>query len=303
MGSLAQAIRSSRRAVSLDSQRAAVIEQDVCRRLGIEQDDERLGRLQVSVSTIAGGRRPVEVVEIREPGAATPLAMYGAKRPHGSEPWSAEMASDLGLGPAVLSTSEDGIIVEEFFPQQQNIRHRRLTSDQFRHYGRHLSSLFIAFIRVADEGLICHNDPRPEHIFIIGEGEELQVKLIDWGRAGVWPFDRFPEWGRLQFAWFYEYLSFSEPTIWRTFAESLVQDFPNRPGRDALAQAYGEFVGKQTSALGRPLRGSLGTRFLELIVRCGRLDLNAGWLNEFVEKHGGLSGEELAQAYVALENA
>lgn len=303
MGLLAQAIGGSERAVSLDSRRAAVIEEDVCRRLGIEQDDEHLGRLQVDISTLAGGRRSIEVVEIREPGAKRPLAMYGTKEPHGSEPWSAETASALGLGPAVLDVSEDGVILEEYFPEHLNIRHRRPTPGEFRPYARHLSRFFVALIRVAEGELICHKDPRPEHIFIIGDGEEIQVRLIDWGRASVWPFDRFPEWGRVQFFWFYEYLSFCEPAIWRTFADFLAEDFPKKPGHRALADAYGEFVRDQARSVGRALRRTLGTRFLEFIVRCGRLELNAGWLNEFVENHKGLRGEELARAYGELDNA
>lgn len=303
MGLLAQAISASKRAASVDSRRAAAIEEDVCRRLGIEHDDERLGRLQVAISRVAGGRRSVEVVEIREPEAKRPLAMYGTKKAHGSEPWSAEKASALGLGPAVLDVSEDGLVLEEFFPEHANIRHRRPTSEEFGHYSRHLSSFFVAFIRVAEGELICHKDPRPEHIFIVGEGEGIQVKLIDWGRASVWPFDRFPEWARLQFFWFYQYLSFHEPAIWRAFADSLVEGFPEKPGRDALAAAYGEFVSDQTGPLGRSVRRRVGTRFLEFIVRCGRLALNAAWLNEFVEKHEGLSGEELARAYDGLANA
>ncbi len=229
--------------------------------------------------------------------------MYGAKTRHGSEPWSAEKASDLGLGPAVLDVSPDGVILEEFFPEHLNIRHRRPASSEFCHYGRHLSGFFVAFIRVAEEELLCHKDPRPEHVFIIGEGEGIQVRLIDWGRARVWPFDRFPEWGTLQLFWFYEYLSFSEPAIWRTFADSLAGDFPEELGRGALAEAYGGFVRDQTRALGRSLRRGPGVRFLEFIVGCGRLELNAGWLNEFVEKHKGLSGEELARAYTGVVNA
>lgn len=303
MGLLAQAIGGSERAVSLDSRRAGVVEKDVCRRLGIGQDDEHLGRLQVDISTLAGGRRSIEVVEIREPGAKRPLAMYGTKEPHGSEPWSARKASELGLGPVVLDVSEDGVILEEYFPEHLNIRHRRPTSSEFHHYGRHLSRFFVGFIRVAERELICHKDPRPEHIFIIGEGEEIRVKLVDWGRASVWPFDRFPEWGRVQFFWFYEYLSFQEPAIWRTFAELLIKDFPKKPGHRALAEAYGEFVKDQTMSLGRALRRTLGTRFLEFIVQSGRLELNAGWLNEFIEKHKGLRGEELARAYGELDNA
>jgi len=303
VGLLAEAIRRSKRAVSVDERRAAVIEQDVCRRLGIKEDDTRLGQLQVGIRSVAGGRRLVEVVEIREPGAKGPLAIYGAKTRHGSEPWSAERASDLGLGPAVLDVSPDGVILEEFFPEHLNIRHRRPASSEFRHYGRHLSGFFVAFIRVAEEELLCHKDPRPEHIFIIGEGEEIEVRLIDWGRARVWPFDRFSEWGRLQLFWFYEYLSFSEPEIWRTFADSLARGFPEELGRGALAGAYGGFVRDQTSDLGHALRRGPGTRFLEFVVGCGRLELNAGWLNEFVEKHKGLSGEELARAYTEAAKA
>jgi hypothetical protein len=70
-----------------------------------------------------------------------------------------------------------------------------------------------------------------------------------------------------------------------------------------LAEAYGEFVRDQAGSVGRALRRTLGIRFLEFIVRCGELELNAGWLNEFIEKHKGLRGEELARAYGELDNA
>ena len=202
-----------------------------------------------------------------------------------------------GLLPLFLS------ILEEYFPGHLNIRHRRPTPDEFGPYAGHLSRFFVAFVRVADGELICHKDPRPEHIFIVGDGEEIEVKLIDWGRASVWSFERFPEWGRVQFFWFYQYLSFYEPAIWRRFADALAGEFPKEPGRGALADAYGEFVREQAGSAGRAIRRTLGTRFLEFIVQCGRLELNAGWVNEFVESHAGLRGEALARAYAEFENA
>ena len=303
MGLLAQAIYGSRRAVSADERRASIIERNVCRRLGTSEDSERLGQLEVSISTIAGGRRSIEVVAVREPGAERPLAMYGVKAPHGSEPSSAEKAAALGIGPAVFDVSEDGVVLEEFFPERLNVRHRELRPDEHGHYGRQLSRFFVAFIRVAEGELLCHKDPRPEHIFIVGQGEEIQVRLIDWGRATTWPLERFHEWAARQFSWLYEYASFYEPAIWKAFADGLVEDIPETPGHQALSEAYAEFVQAQAARSDRTLRRSLGTRFLEFIVACGKLDLNGARLNEFVEKHKSRSGEELARAYSRLENS
>jgi hypothetical protein len=301
MGLLAEIICESKRGLLANRRRALIIEMDVCRRLGIHQDNERLERLSVAVSTIEGGRRWVEVVEVYEAGGKDPLLAYGIKPSHGSEPWSAEKASVLGLGPQVLDVTEDGVVLEEYYPHDANIRHRKPSPNECGYYAESLSSFFCTFIHSGEDELICHKDQRPEHIFILGHGKNIRVKLIDWGRASVCPLDEFREWSKQQFSWFYEYLSFHQPRIWTTFMSFLVSDFPRKLGLPALAEGYREFVRDQTRCLSDNLRRIFGVKFLEFIVQCGRLDLEVGWLNDCVEKHKCFRGEDLVRAYREAE--
>jgi len=297
MGTLAERLCRSKRATLVNRRRALAIERDVCRRLGIKETSQRLARLQVAFSTIEGGRRQVNVVEVREPAGGDPPLAYGIKTPHGSEPWGAEVASEVGIGPAVLDVSQDGVIVEEFFPDRLNIRYRRPGPKEYGPCARALSRLFLAMIRTAEGELLCHGDERPEHLFILGRGKAIQVKLIDWGRADTWPLERFPEWGKDQFYWFYEHLSFRQPGIWKGFAASLTEGCPDPPGRAALSDAYMGFVAYQTLEVADAGQERLAARFLQFSIECGRLDLDLGWFNAFVEECRDLGGGELVQAY------
>ena len=303
MGTLAERLSRSDRAILLNRRRGRAIEQDVCRRLGIKETSRRLAQMEVAFSTIEGGRRQVHVVEVREPAGADAHLAYGIKAPHGSEPWGAEVASDLGIGPAVLDVSQDGVLVEEFFPEGLNIRYRRPGPEEYEPYAKALSRLLLAMMRTGEGKLLCHGDERSDHVFILGRGEDIQVRLIDWGRADTWPLSRFPEWGKDQFYWFHEHLSFEEPRIWTAFTASLAEGCPEPPGRAALGKAYMGFVGYQAlgPADGAP-EGS-AARFLEFSVGCGRLELDLGWFNEFVEACRDLAGEELVQAYRSREAA
>ena len=123
MGALADRISRERRAVHLDGRRALIIEEDVCRRLGVAPDDRWLSKLRADYGAIAGGRRTVEVIEIRRAGESSPFAIYGIKPPHGAEPESAARASKLRVGPRVLDVGASGIIVEEYFHHDLNVRH------------------------------------------------------------------------------------------------------------------------------------------------------------------------------------
>jgi len=297
MGTLAERLVRSKRAILVNRRRARAIERDVCRRLGLKETSQRLAALDVAFSTIEGGRRRVDVVEIREAGDEDPPLAYGIKAPHGSEPWGAEAASDLGIGPAVLDVSDDGVIVEEFFPDRLNIRHRHPLPEEHEPYAKALSRLFLAMMRPAEGDLLCHGDERPEHVSILGGGKEIAVKLIDWGRADRCPLERFPEWGRDQFYWFRAHLSFGRPGIWTAFTASLAAGWPDPPGRAALADAYMGFVAYETLDVDDPARDGWAARFLEFSVACGRLSLDLGWFNTFVQASRDLDGDELVQAY------
>ena len=301
MGVLAEKICGAARAVFADRRRACIIEEHACRRLGIKQNNGRLERLQVAVSTISGGRRTIEVVEILEPGRKDPLLMYGIKKPHGSEPWSAEKASELGIGPEVLDVSESDTILEEFYPRKLNIRNRKPAPDEHRYYAEDLSRFFLAFVRIREGEIICHKDERPEHMFLLGEGKDIRLSLIDWGLTSVRPLHKFREWGSHQLCWIYENLSFDQPSIWKIFVNSLVRRLPEELEHQTLAEAYADFVGDQTWYLAHGLQKKVAVRFLEFSVRCGRLDLDLDWFNEFVDKHRNCGGEDLARAYGQYE--
>jgi hypothetical protein len=293
LGALADRISRERRAVHLDGRRALIIEEDVCRGLGIAPDDPWLSRLRADYGSIAGGRRTVEVIEIRRAGEPAPFAIYGIKPPHGSEPESAERASKLGVGPRVLDVSGSGIITEEYYHHDLNVRERKLADEEHAPFGERLSDFCLRFL-CADEGeIFLHRDEREDHIFILGEGDDIEIRLIDWGHASTWPIGRMGEWIEEQLRWFYLELSFYQPEIWRAFIESLVERFPREDGTDALADAYRAFARSQASTRMNGWGGTPAVRFLEFSVSCGPLPLDVPRLNAFVEEARGLSGEEL----------
>jgi hypothetical protein len=300
MALLAERICRLERAALVNMRRASAVEADVCRRLGIDADGAALERLEVSASRIAGGRRTVEVVEIRRPEADGPVAMYGIKTPHGSEPWSAQRASALGLGPQVLDVSDDGVVLEEFLPARLNVRQRRVDPAEHEPFARCLAGLTRRLIALAEGEMLLHRDERPQHIFLLGQGGGIEVRLIDWGRADAWPPGRFPQWARHQFHWLYDRLSFHEPSIWRTFVSCLAAELPEPLGRPALAQGYLGFVADRTWSLGDALRRRFAVEFLEFSARCGRLELELGWFNDFIAAQADRRGEELAEAYERL---
>ena len=277
--------------------RARAIEADALARLGVAEGDAPLGRLDLAGRTVAGGRRSVEVVEIRGTGGQ-PL-MYGLKKAHGAEPASAVLASDLGVGPAVLDVS-DGVITEEYLPEATNLRHRRLGPDDGEPLGRAMARIVAALVRPDAGDLVYHKDEQPEHLFVLGRGTDLRVRLIDWGRADRWPIARFDEWFAAQGYWLYTYLARDDPAVWRTFAVALDAAVPDPPGRQRLGKAYLAFVAAQTAGLADPMRRRFAVGFLEFSVRCGPLAPDLGWFNRFVAEHAEARGEVLAQAF---ENA
>lgn len=297
MGALADRISQERRAVHLDGRRALIIEEDVCRGLGVAPDDAWLSRLRADYGVIAGGRRTVEVIEIRRAGEPAPFAIYGIKPPHGSEPESAERASKLGVGPRVLDVSDSGIITEEYYHHDLNVRERELAEEEYARFGERLSEFCLRFL-CADEGeIFLHRDEREDHIFILGEGDEIELRLIDWGHASTWPIGRMGEWIEEQLRWFYLELSFYRPAIWRAFIGSLVERFPREDGTDALADAYRAFARREASTRMNGWGGTPAVRFLEFCVGCGPLPLDVPRLNAFVEDARGLSGEDLVHLW------
>lgn len=297
MGALADRISRERRAVHLDGRRALIIEQDVSRRLGVAPDDPWLSKLRADYGAIAGGRRTVEVIEIRRAGERAPFAIYGIKPPHGSEPESAERASELGVGPRVLDVAGSGIIVEEYYHHDLNVRERKLAPEEHEPFGRHLSQFCLRFLCSGENEIFLHRDEREDHIFILGQGEEIEIRLIDWGHASTWSIGRLVEWLEEQLRWFYLELSFYQPAIWRPFVDSLAERFPRENGTDVLASAYLAFARREAKARMNGWGGTPAVRFLEFCVDCGRLPLDVPRVNEFVENARGLRGEDLVRLW------
>jgi len=276
--------------------RARAIETDACRRLGLATGDPDLAGLAVTGRTVAGGRRSVEVVEIARPGAGGLPLMYGIKRAHGAEPDSAVLASGLGVGPTVLDVS-DGCITEEYFPEATNLRQRRLGPEDYEPLGHACARLLAALVRPEAGDLLVHKDEQPEHLFVLGGGADLRVRLIDWGRADRWPIGRFEEWLAGQLTWLYTYLSQGEPAVWRALVQRLAEAMPDPPGRQRLGQGYLTFVEAQSAALRDAMRRRFALGFLEFSARCGPMPMDLGWFNRFVADHAAGRGEALARAF------
>jgi len=297
VGILADRIHRSKRLVLASRERAEVIEGHICRRLRIAPDDKRLDELSLDFATIAGGRRVVEIVKIGKPGLGEPFTMYGIKRPHGSEPESADLASRLEIGPFVLDVDAKGVIVEEFFPAETNIRKRRPVADEFGPYARSVSFIFRKLIMAGANLLVFHRDERRDHLFILGRGDDIRIKMVDWGWAAIWPMERFQEWGVEQFRWMYLQLSFGEQEIWTRFVRELADGFPEEMGVAKLADAYVEFAKSQTMSSTRSPHSPFALKFLRFTVDCGPLDLDVGPVNEFAGRGAGLTDDELAELW------
>ena len=296
MGRLAERLERLESGILMAPHRAEAIEADALRRLGWGAGEEGVAALALRGRTVAGGRRRVEVVEIERPEAAGHPLMYGMKTCHGSEPESAVLASDRGVGPAVLDVS-DGCITEEYFPETTNLRQRRLGPEDFEPLGAACARLLVALVRPAAGEVLVHKDAQPAHLFVLGEGAALAVRLIDWGRADRWPLARFEEWLGGQLTWLYTYLSLGEPAVWRSLAQRLGEAMPDPPGPRRLAGGYLAFVESQTAGLADPTRERFGTAWLEFSVRCGPLPMAPEWFNAFVRKGVELRGEGLARAF------
>jgi len=298
VGKLAKRLERLEAGVLMAPHRADAIEADACRHLGLATADDRLDRLALRGRTVAGGRRSVEVVEIGRPGDAAHPLMYGMKACHGAEPDSAVWAAECGAGPAVLDVS-DGCITEEYFPEATNLRHRRLGPDDYEPLGAACARLLVALVRPEAGDLLVHKDEQPEHLFVLGEGADLAVRLIDWGRADRWPLKRFEEWLAAQWYWLYTYLSLGEPAVWRTLTARAAERMPDPPGRRRFADGYLAFVEAQAGGLGDPMRGGFATGFLEFSVHCGRLPMDLGWFNAFVSGAGEARGKALGRVFQA----
>jgi hypothetical protein len=296
VGILAERLARLEAGVLMAPHRADAIEADACRRLGLDPADGRLAGLALRGRTVAGGRRSVEVVEIDRPDTSGRPLMYGMKTCHGAEPDSARWAAECGAGPAVLDVS-DGCITEEYFPEATNLRQRRVGPDDYEPLGTACGRLLVALVRRQAGDLLVHKDEQPEHLFVLGQGADLAVRLIDWGRADRWPLERFEEWLAAQYYWLYTYLSLGEPAVWRALAAHVAETMPDPPGRKRLADGYLAFVEAQTAGLDDPMRSGFATGFLAFSVRCGPLPMDLGWFNAFVQEAGDARGKALARAF------
>ena len=294
----------------LNQRRAKHIEGDVCRRLGVGANDRKLARLAIDFSSVGGrARLSIEMVEIAFPGK-DPLVRYGIKAAHHiSEAWISQLASQQGIGPLVLDVEKiDGgckgkeVILEEYLPHECNLGNRTPGAGEYRYFARHMSSFFLSFMCLEEGRLIKHGDERPEHIFILGKGKNIQVKMIDWGRGSTYPLGEIEQWGEQQFDWFYNYLSRSEPKIWRSFSAFLLRDLVKmKVNPKSVSQAYMNFVGSRTRPFTEhfmSMQIMFAKKFLDFCAECGKLDLNSVEFNRFLKTNRSLRGDDLAQAYL-----
>ena len=169
----------------------------------------------------------------------------------------------------------------------------------------YLSEFFQRFILPEEGRLIHHNDERPEHIFIIGEGADVEVRLIDWGRGGLWQIKRFEDWAEKQIYWFYNLLLFGEgPLVWRDFVNDLVKQLESDPDMqqhslaERLGIAYVQFFKYRTIALRHINMFDLfPIRFLEFHHGVSPLNLDIGPFQGFLDQTQGLQGKDLAHQF------
>lgn len=290
----------------LSRRRISAIEKDYCGKARVGHEEALLQKLVIETSTISGGRRSVDIVGISCPGL--PELTYGIKETHRfSEADVSRAASRLGVGPQVIDVDEisrgRSVILEEFFPIETNTRNRPVLPSEAEDFGQHLSAFFLAFI---DEGfLLAHGDERPEHIYIVGEGKEAHVRLIDWGRGSFWPKDRFPKWAQNQFRWLYHQLAYDNPAIWGSFLNNVKERSEvKKIDPQALTQAYMAFVNDELAALTQSalsMSRPLAVRFLEFSLACGETALVSDPFRTFLRSNAGTRGEGLAGKFLQFQ--
>jgi len=278
--------------------------------MGRRPPTEKLLRgLQIEVNDIAGrARDTLELIIISEK-KNPPLARYVIKTAHHiSEPSTVKLASKHEVGPMVFDVEGKGrkaIILEEGLPDECNIDSRALRKNEIEPYGKYLANFFLAFVSPKDNSLLWHGDLRPEHIFMIGKGSNIGIRLIDWGRGGPWPLKRIGDWTEEQLDSFYHQLSFQNPVIWKLFINSLNKRVRSESsfkklGLDRhLTEAYLKLIRSEISPLidhYHRMNKFLAVKFLELMVKARPLNLDLGVWNDFFAANTKLKGDALAEA-------
>jgi len=100
--------------------------------------------------------------------------------------WS-KKASEYGFGPRVIYGDERReVIIEEDLLPENNLRNRAKTlePEEIIFLARKIAEKFFRMLN-PDEDTYYHKfDKFVEHTFITGKGEEIDIKWVDWGKAG-----------------------------------------------------------------------------------------------------------------------
>ena len=100
--------------------------------------------------------------------------------------WS-ESASRFNLGPRVIYGDEKKeVIIEEDLLIENNLRNRvnMLNSSDIRNLSIRIAEKFFLMLSKDVDAYYHKFDKFVEHTFIVGEGESIDVKWVDWGKAG-----------------------------------------------------------------------------------------------------------------------
>ena len=296
----------------INSRRAKIIEQDVSHRLATRRrkavNENPLHRLKIEVFTISSRARDyIESILISDQ-ENSPIARYIVKTAqHISEPKAVQLASKQGVGPRVFDVEGKGrkaIILEEGLPDERCIVTRPIKKNEINHYGNYLSTFFLAFISLEKNSLLYHNDFRPEHVYILGRGKNIGIKLIDWGRGrNLWPLNEIENWCSELLDSFHLSFSLKNPTIWKLFINSLVGQIKNNSSLmklnliQHLSNAHMELIKSQIlpiTSIHQQSHKPFAIRFLEFIIKSRPLNLNLGVWDKFFEANARLKGEALA---------
>lgn len=300
--------------LEISPRRARIIENNLKPLLPGKSVQSTLNTLNIDKHLIEGGRRSGWVVAVEDKGAT--IKQYFIKDTHHPtlgkyEAAISQLASRLEIGPEVLDVESKGkqiTILEEFFPHSLNIRGRTLKQNEIKPLGFAMTKLFVGLANLSGNTLIKHNDERPEHLFILGEGNNLTIRLIDWGRSQQVPFELklFEDWARHQLGWLYSLLSSKYPLAWQVFinsiASQLYEQIPETRTKalmHSISNAYAGFILDRTQPLiDRSMYKFLGEKFLTFSTEVGSLPLSIPGWNKFINSNKNLEGDELASAYL-----
>lgn len=176
----------------MESEAAESIINDLIDRLYLTTSD--INRIYFEYKTVIGGYTRIKgskklIIKRDE----EELATYNIKKADepGHDPEEverSETASKLKLGPRVIyKNNEELVIIEEWFPEGTQIEKRAgaLTEQEKVLVAQRFAEKLWMMISAEQEGgTVAHfGDRLVTHIYIIGEGEDIDVRFIDWGKG------------------------------------------------------------------------------------------------------------------------